>query len=341
MVKYRKGLGHKLDRKEKRRLDQRERFQLPDSPFEPGAVFVPSELRIENGKLLWTMDNPAFRVPRGSVLDKFRRLHRESDEYIYDFASGFGVAWFCQHHLPGSHGQIIFGRQHGFDSCFPVGSSGEAGMRSGLQEELMDYRIYSRAADAIVKAAGLVNANQVPSDGVVRNFAFRKPRPIVAKGIAKKHLLEGARNQIGNEINEWIAVSQGRPELVWDRRRKSWVQKLRHSPWGVLGAVAFALLTTVPQSPGWLICSICGESYETKRPSVPGRNHYCTNCRNTKEMWRRLKQQQRAHEWKPRWRLAVPRSLLWLSGSESTCLDRCAGGGAVRSRFWVDWTRAT
>lgn len=54
---------------EEARSAVRERVRLPDSPFEPGAVFVPSELRLQNGKLLWTMDNPVFRVPRGSVLE--------------------------------------------------------------------------------------------------------------------------------------------------------------------------------------------------------------------------------------------------------------------------------
>jgi hypothetical protein len=282
-----------LDTPEKQDLGPRDGFRLPDSPFEPGAVFVPSELHITNGKLLWTMDSPIFRVPRGSVLEKFRRLHREPDKASYDFANSFGVAWFCQHHLPGSHGQVIFGKQHGIDPCFPVGSS-EAGLPWCFEEDLMDYRIYSRAADAIVTAAAMVNADQIPTDDVFLNFAFRKQTLIVDKSVSKKHLLEAARNQIGNEINDWIAVSQGRPGLVWDRRGKSWSQTLRHSPWGVLGAVAFALLTTAPQSPGWLICSICGGSYETKRPSVPGRNHYCPRCRNSPEMWRRLKRQQRA-----------------------------------------------
>src|ERR1022692_1877532 len=257
----------------------RERVRLPDSPFEPGAVFVPSELRIQNGKLLWSMDSPAFRVPRGSVLEKFRRLHREPDEAIYDFASGFGVAWFCQHHLPGSHGRGIFGKQFGIDPCSPVRSSGLGGLE--FEENMMDYRVYSRAADAILTAAGTVNADQIPSDDVLQNFAFRQQAQIMDKSVAKKYLLEAARVQIGDEINDWIAVSQGHPGLVWDRRRKSWSQTPRHSPWGVLGAVAFALLITVPQSPGWLICSICGSSYEPKRPSVPGRNHYCPKCRYT------------------------------------------------------------
>lgn len=198
------------------------------------------------------MDNPVFRIPRGSVLEKFRRVHREPDKAVYDFANGFGVAWFCQHHLPGSHGQVMFGRQYGLEGCYPVGLSIEVGLQSCYEEDLMDYRLYSRAADAIVTAAGMVNADEIPSDDVFRNFAFKSSHESWERAFRGDACLR-PRIQIGGEINDWIAVSQGRPELTWDRRQKSWSQKLRHSPWGVLGAIAFALLTTVPQSPGWLI----------------------------------------------------------------------------------------
>src|ERR1039458_2519345 len=97
-----------------------DRATLPDSPFEPGSVFVPSELQIRDSRLIWSMSPFGYTDPRGSVLEQFRRLHKEAPQKICDFAKTFGVAWFCQHHLPSSHAQVLFGAQFGLKSCFPV-----------------------------------------------------------------------------------------------------------------------------------------------------------------------------------------------------------------------------
>jgi hypothetical protein len=303
-----------------------------DSPFEPSPVFVPSEIHLRPGKLAWAMDRPAYKTPRGSILDQFKRLHKQPEGAVYDFAKSFGVAWFCQHHLPGSHGQVLFGKQFGMEPCGPVGCDE---LPWCLEEDIWDYRRFSRAADSIVTAAGKVNVGQIPGDNILRNFVFEdqpltidvvafpqfalsesaRTRKVNKDGVGrteagtvllaggpepvrsakeKRFLLESARLVIAREVVQWLQVSQARPHLGWDYRRKSWSQTLRHSPLGVLGAVALALFTTVPQSGGWLICSICSESYQPERPPIAGRNHYCEECRGSHGMWRLLKQQQRA-----------------------------------------------
>jgi hypothetical protein len=188
-------------------------------------------------------------------------------------------------------------------SCFPV-TAQEQGY---YQEDIEDYRRYSQAADAIITATGMVNAGRLPDDDVLLKFAFENyalevdkitfpqfARPDGKTRIPERFLLDSARIQIAREVNCWVQVSQGRPELHWNPSRRSWSQRSGHSPLGVLGAIALALLATVPQSPGWLVCSICTESYQPDRPSVPGRNHYCRNCRGTSKMWRLLKHQARA-----------------------------------------------
>lgn len=288
--------------------------------FEPGAVFIPSAIEIQNGTLIWTMNDPAFKVPRGSVLEKFRRLHKQPAQVICDFAREFGVAWFCQHHLPGSHGQIPFGRQFGLAECFPVATPAK-NLRNAYEEDLDDYRKYSRAADAIVTAAAMVNSGEVPSDGTLTRFCFvNRPLSVNASAfpqfallqtepleyppseewlrnrnsVPRQFLLESARMQIEEEVSCWVAISQARPHVSWNYRSKTWRQTIRHSPWGVLGAVALALFTTVPLSQGWLICSVCGGSYEPRRPAVPGRNHCCKNCRYSKGHFALLKRQERA-----------------------------------------------
>jgi hypothetical protein len=284
------------------------RLTLPDSPFEPGSVFVPSDVEIRGSTVIWPINPLGFAVPRGSVLEQFRRLHTEASQRTCDFIRTFGAAWFCQHNLPSSHAEVLFGEQYGLKSCRPVTSQ-----KPGFyQEDIEDYLSYSRGADAIVTAAGMVNAGRRPGDDVFQSFVFEN-RPLEIDLIAfpkfaspdgkthipERYLLDSARIRIADEVNLWVQVSQARPQLSWEPNRKSWSQRSVHSPLGVLGAIALALLATVPQSPGWLICSACGESYQPKRPAVPGRNHYCKNCRDKPKMWRLLKRQERARKKNP------------------------------------------
>jgi hypothetical protein len=278
---------------------------LPNCPFEAGVVFVPSEVRIQGNKLIWSTSPLRYAVPRSSALDKFRRLHSEGSDKLLEFVKAFGVGWFCQHHLPSSHAQVLFGAQFGLKSCFPAPAQ-ELGC---FEESLEDYRYYSHAADAIVKAVGMVNAARLPDDDLLLRFAFKNRALDVDKirfpkflssdgrtGVPTKVLLDSARIQIGEEVSSWIEVSQCRPELHWDHEQKRWLQRSGHSPLGILGAIALQLLAVVPQAPGWLVCDACAETYQAKRPAVPGRNHYCQDCRGTKEMWKFLKSQQRAKD---------------------------------------------
>jgi hypothetical protein len=175
----------------------------------------------------------------------------------------------------------------------------------GFEEDISDYRRFSLAADSILSAGSMVNAGQIPGDEVLRNFAFANrpltidlmafPRFATRTGrVPERFLLESARLRIGQEVNFWIQVSQTGPRLEWDHRRKAWAHKMRHSTLGVLGAVALALFTSVPESQGWLLCSICPQVYKPERAPTPGRQHYCPECRKSPEMWRRLKSQARA-----------------------------------------------
>lgn len=280
-----------------------------DTPFEPGAVFVPELVRVRDGVLLFDLGRPTFRVPRGSVLDRFRRLHGQTDQDICKFAGSFGVAWFCQHHIPGSHVQVPFGGQFGMEKCFPIRDSAE-GFLQCHGESLDDYRRFSLAADSIITASGTVNAGEIPSNEIFASFAYENqpltldvaafPRYALSDParVPKQVMLDCARMRIAEEINVWIAVSQARPRLTWDHRGKGWSQGLLHSPWGVLGAVALALFTTAPQSQGWLLCSIpeCRQIYSPKYPAVPGRNHYCPKHKDTRAMWALLKRQARAKQ---------------------------------------------
>ena len=271
-----------------------------ERPFEPGEVFIPSDIRLKGDRLLWTMRKPGFKVARGSVLDRFRRLYKEPDAAILKFVEQFGVAWFCQHRLPGSHAQVPFASQFKMETCFPV-KAGE----DWFEERIADYRRYSDAADAIVEAAGKLNLNQTPGDEVFARFRYAYRRLLIdliafpkfasdpPTRVPARVRLDSARSLIAEEVNVWVAVSQAHPRLDWDSHRRVWRQVMKCSQWGVIGAVALALLTTVPASQGWLLCDICGDSYAPTRPPVEGRNKYCPTCRNSPEMWRRLKRKER------------------------------------------------
>jgi hypothetical protein len=269
-----------------------------DAPFEPTAVFVPSEIDIDGDKLLWTMRAPKFVLPKGSVLERFVKLHAGTGEDILKFATCFGVGWFCNHGLPGSHAQTP--SLSDAKSCFPVARD-----NVWFEERLTDYLRFSRGAEAVVRSAGMVNSEQIPSDDLLMAFAhFNRPLvlnlmafPHLAlknpERIPRRYMLDSARMQIAHEIDLWVQMSQARPHLDWNPQRKTWQQTIAHSPWGVLGAVGLAMFTTAPQAGGWLICSICGDSFPADRARPPERNKYCPDCRKSSRKWKFLKQQQR------------------------------------------------
>ena len=278
-----------------------------DRPFEPSAIFIPSESRIDGGSLYWTTRKPQFKTPRGAILEKFRRLHRQSDEKILDFVREFGVACFCRHGLPHSHAQIPFGRQFKMEECFPEARRFGADELDWFEEKLERYRRFSKAADLIVHAAATVNVGETPSSSIFEQFCY-SPRPLriassafpryalrdpARKQTLQRVLLDSARIRIAEEVNSWVVVSQAGPRLGWDYQIRVWRRTVQHSPWGVLGAVALALLTSVPDESGWLLCSICSNSYPPDRPAVPGREHYCPDCRGSKKMWAYIKRKQR------------------------------------------------
>jgi len=179
------------------------------------------------------------------------------------------------------------------EECFPVKVDD-----LWFEEGVEDYRSYSLAADSIVKAAAWVNAGEVPPDKVFRQFAYwNRPRPWFALGKRlgfPRHV--SARLQIADEVNDWIALSQAHPRLGWNAKARTWTQTMARSPRGVLGAIALALFTSVPQEGGWLKCSICPDVFRADRPRADGRNKYCPECRNSPKMWAFLKRQQRAEK---------------------------------------------
>lgn len=258
-----------------------------DQPFEPSKVMVPSDIYIEEEKLHWSRTRCIFKSPRPTVLEQFRRLHEKPCQAVLKFVREFGVAFFCDHGLPISHGE--YGVTY---KCFPVGRD----HHNWCTESLKDYRRYSLAADSVIKSAAMVNAGEVPEEYLFRQFAFNDLHDPLMPYLSKenKKSLENARNLIAEEVNQWISITETRPSLEWHSSSQTWHYTIRYSRLSVLGAVSLALLTAVSICPGWLMCSICSASYSPSRTPAPGRNHYCPSCRNSPEMWKLLKRQARA-----------------------------------------------
>jgi hypothetical protein len=270
--------------------------RLEGFPFEPGMVFVPDDLKLEGKRLLWRI-GPRFKRPRGSILQRFRTLHAsEDDASVLQFARDFGVACFCKHKLPGSHAQVFAGQQFGMEDCCP--KAREDGYE---EEDVEDYRSFSLAADCILEAARSANTGQIPDDRLFSGFRLtRRPKVIGGKPRrtpTRRAKLDAARQRIAYEVNAWISISAVRPQLQWVPAERAWKHTLAQSELGVLGAVALALLSTVPPVGGTqVICAACSRVYAPARATAPGRNNFCEKCRGTPKMWAVLKRQQRSRE---------------------------------------------
>jgi hypothetical protein len=279
-----------------------ERLQL-DLKFEPGEVVRPVEIEVANGKISWSLRGLKTERPRASVLDKFRRLHQQSDDEIASFVRNYGAAGFCSHGLPMTHAHIPSGMQFGLDEC---AAWSKRGLESWYVEDLANYRLFSIGAEAVLEAAGLVNIEEVPPEATIGNFRSNVGRGLSrlaqtaemqSRGaratVDKRARLTAARYQIAEEINWWAAITQTHLRLQSGRDGKAWTQSITHDPWSVLGAVAVALFTTVPQANGWLPCSACGATFRIERTPAAGRNRYCPGCRNGPMQWAHLKRLQR------------------------------------------------
>lgn len=286
-------------------LDMRRRIEVPfdkrlqlDLKFEPGEVVRQSEIEVADGKLSWSIRGLTNQRPKPSVLDKFRRLHQQTDDAIFSFVRDYGAAGFCSHHLPMTHAHIPHGKQFGLEECRAFV---QRDLVYWFVEDLADYRRFSAAADAILEAAGLVNIEEVPPAATILKFlsgtgvwqAVAQPEP--PRGTpTKRAFLAATRLQIAQEINWWAAITQTHLRLESGRDGKTWTQRITHSPWSVLGAVAVALFTTVPQEDGWLPCSVCGDTFRISRRPAAGRNRYCPECRDSPKQWAHLKRLERA-----------------------------------------------
>ena len=154
------------------------------------------------------------------------------------------------------------------------------------QEPIDAWRRWSQKAKRLLEIAGYLSASEStranhkkmpPFDATpwYSDLDGSAPEPPVT--------LSAAREQLAEELDDWISIGQVRPRVSWNKTSKGWRLDLDAVSTGpnLFGLLGLYITNEVAGTEkGFAICSSCARFYRTgtRRPNPKNRN-YCPGCR--------------------------------------------------------------
>jgi hypothetical protein len=206
--------------------------------------------------------------PANGLLEGFFELAEAPDEKIRAFAEKWGILEICEHGLPSGHAPRPC-RALAFDTGEPVSV----------------WRQLAAELSALAKISNrLINGKCGEADDWV--IAGRR------KGFRREHVGAKQKNVtietpprrlhvqcavVANIANEWCAVGNVRPVVVWPAKDKRPAIKTGGN--GLFGALAYQLIVTIGQFGNIAVCTHCRREYPLKRQTKRGQRNFCQECR--------------------------------------------------------------
>lgn len=221
------------------------------------------------------------------LLNKFRRLGKESDDAIRQFAEVWGSLDLCEHGKPQFH-------QGGNRVCSPVGQWWNLdGAQWFTQVQPIEWwRRYALHVRGILSVAADVFAPE-PRPGQEEDWAaiLAAPGdPVEQWAPPELHLahIEHQRDALTWCLENWLRYG-GVSFKVFrtSMHPRPW---LHLTSYNLPGAIALQL-TSALTSPRWIYrCDACGDPYlEPERRPARNKRHYCPGCRESGDAGRHSK----------------------------------------------------
>jgi hypothetical protein len=257
---------------------------FPDRPMQSGSVFVPRELRIADGFLLWRKSSAVYKDPKSGMLAGFIRLWDLPDSDVLSYACKWGVLGLCEHELPCSHNQYPLGLMEGVRPCLPMLQLPWEGSDNWFKEPLDLWRLWSRKSSSLMDIGARLNqgkAARLADWQVIQGVAptgleTESPHARLTEEVSK------GRADLSWELDRWLAIGQVRPLIRWKKETQKWqfcLDSVTSGP-NLFGLLALSLALSIAGTELAVCCS-CGQSYLPDRRPDPDRRNYCSACGKT------------------------------------------------------------
>jgi hypothetical protein len=261
---------------------------ISDAPIQQAMVFVPGAVILDSGSLHWSLGSPLkYRAAGTGILQRFIRLHRESEDEILKFAKDWGVFGLCEHHVPASWCQRA--------PCVEKKDLRGSFIHSKVldyQEDVTTWRRFSAAADGVIQLAANPSRDPIELRKAVMPLltaASAAARLDAITSQSKPKILRTVRGAVEAEIEVWLQL--GAVGLRFEHHGAGWKISFAAKVFpNLLGILALKLIFNIAQAEGIAFCSTCHRAYlpGARRPS-PRRRNYCETCKKDGTMWRDYK----------------------------------------------------
>ncbi len=257
--------------------------------------WVPAHVELDGDVLRWRQVHGSGNRPRVSrevspdgALDAFMRIRRPRD--VLRFACRWGPLILCSGGLPSSHPPGLsrparWGPPILCGGGLPISDSANR-CRPTRAEPLEIWFDLAKEARALAQAAVAIHLRKpAPRDDWEVLYRARRQEdgtfPEEIEGLfadlqrTEDLVLQYAWLCLKPVLDDWVAVSDVRPELprIWDPDQS--FGGLRLGGGGTFGVLAIQLLAAVGGAHDVCSCTACGELYIPRRKPARGRLHYC------------------------------------------------------------------
>jgi len=260
-------------------------------PIAIDSLPIPREVRVEDGRVVWTISSTKCRRPVNGLLRDFLGLRAAEDRAVADFVRTWGPLRLCRekgHEAPWGH--VVLGKK--FYLCLPVLYRTDDRQRwveiEKWSEPAEAYRRFARKAFGLLSCATILGRGSRPGS--------------LDWGMA----LYGTEYSVSDETvrypnrSLWLCIGSwlgsARPTVNITTYTGGGIGKLGLSACAPLfTALALQLAMAVRGSGGLGICAECGLPFERKRRPIPKHAEYCKKC-GLKAAWRHAAQKWRQRQ---------------------------------------------
>ena len=252
-------------------------------PLPIAQLYVPSTIRLEGERLVWTTAKGTVKNPGKSLLPEFVALAEAEPDAVLKFAQRWGVLRLCdQHELPVTHAVRAFhvrGGDPAISRCRTPRSS------HGFYEPIDAWRVFARQARAIVRTAGHQARGRAALPEDLALLWDAQARPVLR--------IRGEQRVLVDAVNVWLGVANVGVFLT----SREGGRKLVFSG-GLFGAIGMRLAAAITGSPDFAICCQCGATYTPGRTPASTKPNYCIPCGS------KIPQQNASCRWRKKDKLA-------------------------------------
>lgn len=281
--------------------------KFPDRPMQAGLLFSPKDVQLEGDRLVWSALSARYKRTRVGMLEDFIALC-DAEDYpaaVLAYARKWGVLGICEHGMPCSHNQPRL--PTGWPgvvqpACLPMlvtplppEERNKEGMPIRIDapeskirhwEPIDAWHPWSQKAKGLLGIAGHLSEGKIPRfDASPWDWVRSAPESLgtLEQQRQNKNIaLSAAREQLAEELDDWISIGQVRPRISWNKTSKSWRLDLDAVSTGpnLFGLLGLYIANEVAGTEkGYAICSSCARFYRTERHPNPKNRNYCQECR--------------------------------------------------------------